>query len=219
MSLFEFSKLPQSFLKILQIIKSRIRHADAFGKDLNLAISSKDQINALFSTQKNKSKTRYKVSCSTINIAISNKLSKKIKEKTIKKMVHRLLRDKLNIWDIRAEAYALALLAKNTNTKKAEANCIDYPNEFILESIKKRLDSYNTSTLPNLQALTNITIILCICPAKLKTLHITNTGVTGAIYAIVVHGAKNLAYAITIAKEALYHNPDNNTSLVQNYIV
>ncbi|CAG8648103.1 31914_t:CDS:2, partial [Gigaspora margarita] len=36
--------------------------------------------------------------------------------KTIEEMAHRLLRDKLSIWDIIAEAYALALLAKNANT-------------------------------------------------------------------------------------------------------
>ncbi|CAG8815698.1 11009_t:CDS:1, partial [Gigaspora rosea] len=40
-----------------------------------------------------------------------------------------------------------------------------------------------------------------------------------AVYAVVVHGAKNLAHAMTIAGEALRHNPDNNTSPAQNYVI
>ncbi|CAG8769746.1 25302_t:CDS:2 [Dentiscutata erythropus] len=44
-------------------------------------------------------------------------------------------------------------------------------------------------------------------------------GNPGAIYAVVVHGAKNLAHAITIAGEALRHNPNNNTSPVQNFVI
>ncbi|CAG8625168.1 7838_t:CDS:10, partial [Paraglomus occultum] len=41
----------------------------------------------------------------------------------------------------------------------------------------------------------------------------------GAVYAIVAHGAKNLAHAMTIAQEALRHSPDNNISPTQNYAV
>ena len=65
-----------------------------------------DQVDVLFSIQKNvqpKSKT--------INIVISNQTP----QETIGDMAHRLLRDKLSIRDIRAEAYALALSAKNAN--------------------------------------------------------------------------------------------------------
>ena len=32
----------------------------------------------------------------------------------------------------------------------------------------------------------------------------------GAVYAIVAHGAKNLAHAMAIAQEALRHSPGNN---------
>ncbi|RIB20002.1 hypothetical protein C2G38_2035585 [Gigaspora rosea] len=56
---------------------------------------------------------------------------------------------------------------------------IDYPDHFTLESVKERFDGYDISTLPDLQALTDIIIMLCICPAELKTLRITDTGVTG----------------------------------------
>jgi integrase len=174
---------------------------------------SEGQVNALFTTQKNCSRD--------VNIVISNQLSKGMEEETIGEMVHRLLRDKLSIRDIRAEAYALALSAKNANTgsshlsrlrrelkslgasfqiieatkfpditedankiqrdnqKKAEANRIDYPDHFTLESVRERLDSYDVYTLPDLQALADVMIMLCIRPAELTTLRITDVGVTG----------------------------------------
>ncbi|CAG8855473.1 1147_t:CDS:2, partial [Gigaspora margarita] len=46
------------------------------------------------------------------------------------------------------------------NWKKAEANCIDYPDHFTLESVRERLDGYNISTSPDLQALADVMIIL-----------------------------------------------------------
>ena len=67
---------------------------------------SEDQVNALFSIQENESKT--------INIVITNKPQKRIEE-TIGNMAQRILRDKLSIRDVRAEAYALALSALNAN--------------------------------------------------------------------------------------------------------
>ncbi|CAG8735170.1 21665_t:CDS:2, partial [Gigaspora margarita] len=103
-------------------------------------------------------------------------------------------------WDIRAKAYALALSAKNANAsssrlsqlqrelkslgalsaiKKAKANCIDYPDHFTLELVRERLDGYDVSTLPDLQALADVIVMLCIRPAELTTLCITDTGVTG----------------------------------------
>src|SRR6185436_1899254 len=127
-----------------------------------------------------------------------------------------LLRDKLSIRDIRAEAYGLALSAKNANAgssrltrlrrelrnlnasleiieatkfpditedankiqsvnqKKAETKCINYPDEFTLESVKERLDAYDIKTLPDYQALADV-----MGPAELKTLRITDAGVTG----------------------------------------
>ncbi|CAG8469516.1 3612_t:CDS:2 [Scutellospora calospora] len=113
--------------------------------------------------------------------------------------------DKLSIRDIRAKAYALALSAKNANAgslhlthlckelrnlnasleiieyqlKKTEAKRINYLDEFILESVKERLDVYDIKTLPDCQALADIIVILCIHPAKLKTLRITDVGVIG----------------------------------------
>ncbi|CAG8684211.1 17227_t:CDS:2, partial [Gigaspora margarita] len=124
-----------------------------------------------------------------------------IPQETIGEMVHQFLWDKLSIWDIRAEAYALALLAKNANAieatkfpditeeankiqkdnqKKAKANRIDYPDHFTLESVRERLDGYDVSTLSDLQALADVMVILCIRPAELTTLYITDAGVIQA---------------------------------------
>ncbi|CAG8776085.1 19053_t:CDS:2, partial [Racocetra fulgida] len=41
----------------------------------------------------------------------------------------------------------------------------------------------------------------------------------GAVYGAVVHGAKNPAHLMTIARECLRHSSDNHTSPVQNYVV
>jgi len=65
------------------------------------------------------------------------------------------------------------------NRKKAEANRIDYPDEFTLESVKERLDAYDLKTLPNYWALADVMVMLCIRPAELTTLRITDAGVTG----------------------------------------
>ncbi|CAJ0769125.1 1909_t:CDS:2, partial [Entrophospora sp. SA101] len=141
---------------------------------------SEDQVEALFSAQENENKTKQNVPY------------------------------KLSIRDIRAEAYALALSAKNANAgssrlsrlrrelktlgasfdiieatkfpditedankiqmdNRKKAKTIDYPDEFTLESIKERLDVYDLKTPPNYQALADVMVMLCICPAELTTL-------------------------------------------------
>ncbi|RHZ45868.1 hypothetical protein Glove_645g8 [Diversispora epigaea] len=106
-------------------------------------------------------------------------------------MAQRILRDKLSIRNIRAEAYALALSAPDSNVgsspneiqndqrKKVEVVRIDYPDEFTLESVKERLDAYDIETSPDCLALADITIMLCLRPAEVTTLCITDEGVTG----------------------------------------
>src|SRR5436190_4250749 len=56
---------------------------------------------------------------------------------------------------------------------------IDFPDHFSLESVKERLDGYDVSNAPNLQALADVMIMLCIRPAEIKDLRISNGGVTG----------------------------------------
>ena len=41
----------------------------------------------------------------------------------------------------------------------------------------------------------------------------------GAVFAVVSNGAKNLSEAMTIAGQALRHNPDNHASPAQNYTI
>jgi hypothetical protein len=65
------------------------------------------------------------------------------------------------------------------NRLLCENEGIYYPDHFLLESVKERLDSYNMSNIPNKQALANVMIMLCICPAEIKDLRISNGGVTG----------------------------------------
>jgi len=176
------------------------------------------------SAQENENKTKENVPCSTVNIVISKRQSlhsskDQVLQETIGEIAHRFLRDKLSIRDIRAEAYALALSAKNANAgssrlsrlrrelknlgasfdiieatkfpditedankiqsdNRKKAKTIDYPDEFTLESVKERLDAYNVKTLPDCQALADVMTMLCIRPAELKTLRITDAGVTG----------------------------------------
>ncbi|CAG8816021.1 24722_t:CDS:1, partial [Dentiscutata erythropus] len=88
-----------------------------------------EQVSILIPNQRSdKAKVKHKVSCSTVNLAeVSYRtttpsdsyqvlvLTPQNSEETIGEMVHRFLRGKLSIRDIRAEAYALALLALNAN--------------------------------------------------------------------------------------------------------
>jgi len=56
---------------------------------------------------------------------------------------------------------------------------IDFPDHFSLESVKERLDFYDVSNTPDVQALADVIIMLCIRPAEIKDLCISNGGVTG----------------------------------------
>ena len=55
---------------------------------------------------------------------------------------------------------------------------IDFPDHFSLESVKERLDFYDMSNTPDVQALADVMIMLCIRPAEIKDLRISNGGVT-----------------------------------------
>ena len=56
---------------------------------------------------------------------------------------------------------------------------IDFLDYFSLKSVKERLDGYDVSNAPNLQALADVMIMLCICPTEIKNLCISNGSVTG----------------------------------------
>src|SRR6266542_5069036 len=62
---------------------------------------------------------------------------------------------------------------------QCEDEGVHYPDHFLLESVKERLDVYDVSKTPSLQALTDIMIMLCIRSAEIKILRISNGSVTG----------------------------------------
>ncbi|CAJ0827490.1 4701_t:CDS:2 [Entrophospora sp. SA101] len=70
-------------------------------------------------------------------------------------------------------------IQKEQRQKAEDAGKIEYPDHFSLESVKERLDSYDIKTLPDIQALADVMIMLCIRPVEIITLRITDTGVTG----------------------------------------
>jgi len=76
----------------------------------------------------------------------------------------------------------ITTLSNKIQKKKSllcEDEGIHYPDHFSLESVKERLDSYDVSNTPDKQALADVMIMLCICPAEIKNLRIANGGVTG----------------------------------------
>ena len=64
-------------------------------------------------------------------------------------------------------------------SRQRENEGIDFPDHFSLESVKERLNEYDVFNVPNIQALADIMIMLCVRPAEIKTLRISNGGVTG----------------------------------------
>ncbi|CAG8812063.1 14140_t:CDS:2, partial [Gigaspora margarita] len=63
--------------------------------------------------------------------------------------------------------------------EQRENEGIDFPDHFLLESVKERLNLYDVSNIPNKQALADIMIMLCIRPSEIKSLCISNGNVTG----------------------------------------
>ncbi|UZO07972.1 uncharacterized protein OCT59_028240 [Rhizophagus irregularis] len=88
-------------------------------------------------------------------------------KETIRDLAQRIIRDNLSEVEVKERS------------KQCEDEGIDFPDHFSLESVKERLDIYDVSRAPGLQALADVTIMLCIRPAEIKTLRISNGGVTG----------------------------------------
>ncbi|CAG8663050.1 23867_t:CDS:2, partial [Gigaspora rosea] len=68
----------------------------------------------------------------------------------------------------------------NKIQKKCSNQCedekIDFLDHFSLESVTERLNLYNVPNIPDKQALADIMIMLCIRPAEIKNLRISNGG-------------------------------------------
>ena len=73
--------------------------------------------------------------------------------------------------------------ASNKIQKERRDQCenegIDFPDHFSLESVKERLNFYDVSNTSDVQALADVMIMLCVRPAEIKDLRISNGGVTG----------------------------------------
>ncbi|CAG8827848.1 18750_t:CDS:2, partial [Gigaspora margarita] len=140
-----------------------IKHEGIFGKDSNLAMSS------------------YQVpdGCQIPDPTLQKS------EETIGNMAQRILQDKLGIRDIRAEAYALALSAKNANAGSSRLSHLRRE----LKSLAATLEIIEATKFSNItkkaneiqqnQPLADVIIMLCIRPTELTSLHITDAGVTG----------------------------------------
>ncbi|RGB21650.1 hypothetical protein C1646_748704 [Rhizophagus diaphanus] len=64
-------------------------------------------------------------------------------------------------------------------TEQCKNEGLYYPDHFLLELVKERLDLYDVSNTPDKQALADVMIMLYIHPAEIKNLRIANRGVTG----------------------------------------
>ncbi|PKC64325.1 hypothetical protein RhiirA1_462593 [Rhizophagus irregularis] len=116
-------------------------------------------------------------------------------KETIRDLAQRIIRDNLSEVEVKLRtlkasekiisATLIPDITRSANkiqkerSKQCEDEGIDFPDHFSLESVKERLDIYDVSRAPGLQALADVTIMLCIRPAEIKTLRISNGGVTG----------------------------------------
>ncbi|PKK80950.1 hypothetical protein RhiirC2_841260 [Rhizophagus irregularis] len=116
-------------------------------------------------------------------------------EETIGKLAQRIVQGNLSEMEVKAKCKVLVESASSANpntTRLAnddqKEKCllrknkgIDYPDYFVLESVKERLDGYDISSKPGLQALSDVMIMLCIRPAEVKSLRISDGRVTGYV--------------------------------------
>ncbi|CAG8724509.1 4672_t:CDS:2, partial [Dentiscutata erythropus] len=128
---------------------------------------------------------------------------------TIKQMAQHIMKDKLSekdsntivalshlsrlrreLWPLNAsekiisatlnpEVTRLSNKVQKEHSEQRENERINFPDHFSLESVKKRLDKYDVSNIPDKQALADVMIMLCIRPAEIKNLRISNGTVTG----------------------------------------
>ncbi|CAG8767153.1 27732_t:CDS:2 [Dentiscutata erythropus] len=93
-----------------------------------------------------------------------------------------IIRDKLSEREVKAisrilektssdAVVALSRLSRfQREFEQRENEGVDFLNHFLLELVKERLDGYNISNIPDKQALADVMIMLCICPAEIKNL-------------------------------------------------
>ncbi|PKC53460.1 hypothetical protein RhiirA1_479244 [Rhizophagus irregularis] len=202
---------------------------------------------------------------------------------TIESIAQRIVRDNLGEKEVKAIAKALTTpnpvattshLNKKTTcaSNKIQKECrdqrenegIDFPDHFSLESVKERLNFYDVSNTPDVQALADdnpqifrllerdeerAKLLLTWIQDAISSGQLRDPGVPGvkwfntflkknrflpetgkpllpsylrklgAVFAVILNGAKNLSDAMTITSQAFRHSPHNHTSPAQNYTI
>ncbi|CAG8847538.1 42164_t:CDS:2 [Gigaspora margarita] len=109
-------------------------------------------------------------------------------KKTIKEMAQCIASKRIGTLNVQKTIISATLNSEITrssnkiqkeHSEKCKNEGINFPDHFLLESVKKRLDLYDVLNTSNKQTLADVMIMLCIYPAKIKNLYITNGGVTG----------------------------------------
>ncbi|RIA94854.1 hypothetical protein C1645_817441 [Glomus cerebriforme] len=166
MSLEELSRYAPEILELLPDDREKRRQArDHLQKGYNF---SKEQAFALIPSQRT---AKALAEISPNPVACTSSLSRLRKE----------LR-KLNAPKAIIEATKIPGITTLSNKIQKEKSLlcedegIHYPDHFSLESVKERLDLYDISNTPDKQALADVMIMLCICPAEIKDLYISNGG-------------------------------------------
>ncbi|RIB04075.1 hypothetical protein C2G38_2223370 [Gigaspora rosea] len=77
------------------------------------------------------------------------------------------------------EVTRLSNKIQKERSNQCEDEGIDFPDHFSLESVTERQNLYDVSNISDKQALADVMIMLCICPAEIKNLRISNGDVTG----------------------------------------
>ncbi|CAB4418937.1 unnamed protein product [Rhizophagus irregularis] len=174
MSLKELSRYAPEILELLPADREKRRQArDRLQKGYNF---SKEQAFALIPSQRT-GRTKSQVTPkeggaeAEVNICCAKsacQVSDIITEgEIIRETAQRIMRDSLGEKEVKLIAKALAETSPNP------VACT-----FSLKSVKERLDSYDVSNTPDKQALADVMIMLCIRPAEIKDLRISNGGVT-----------------------------------------
>ncbi|CAG8754086.1 2789_t:CDS:2, partial [Cetraspora pellucida] len=170
MSLKELSQYVPEILKLLTtgtllVDKEKRRQAcNHLQKEYEF---SKEQVFALISHERigwNKSQVTFKEGVD-VNICLASDIT--LEEVTIKQMAQCIMKDKLSeknvktISRILVETSSNAIVTRLSNKVQKEHSEqykneeIDFPDHFLLESVKKKLDEYDVSNISNKQALAN----------------------------------------------------------------
>ncbi|CAG8450034.1 15826_t:CDS:2 [Cetraspora pellucida] len=86
--------------------------------------------------------------------------------------------EKIIFATLNPEITRLSNKVQKEHSKQYENKRIDFPDHFLLESVKERLDKYDVSNISDKQALTDVMIMFCIHLAEIKNLRISNETIT-----------------------------------------